>query len=327
MDKLIIFGDSLSSISTFLIEATLREIKKVDAIEAVAICDAGRTEPDHFIFVALRRIAASFLKWVFNPAYQFSMRKHTMINLYTLARRFDIRVVVPEGRDINHPVFIKWLKDELKPSACLSFFCPQIFQKELIDVFDYSVNYHNSLLPEYGGIGATPWSLYNGASESGFTYHRINEKIDRGNILYQEAIPVGPETILPDFEYEKITRAADAISSVLEMMKNRDKGILQEERGSYFGWRDFKEMTTINHPSAIDFSELQRRLKYFRVLSIKIGDRTYRVTKLEQIKSPGRDINPGRCLCFTTKDDIMVKPTRFLYLPFPLYALYCFMRT
>jgi len=322
MEKIIIFGDSLSYVTTILLEATLKEIEKRDDAEVIAVCDTSGKDPKNFIVTAIRKITANFLKWLFNEEYRFSLEKNRLMNLYIVARRFGLNVIVPNDRNINHPEFIRLLKTELKPTICLSYFCPQIFRKELLDIFDWAANYHNSLLPEYGGIGATPWSLYKGESKSGFTFHLIDEKIDRGNILYQEAIPVTPKTFLPDLEYDKTSGAADAITLVLKMMSNRDKGRPQHGTGSYYGWKEYKNITEIENPQTFSFSELEKRLSAFRVLSIKIGDRVYDVTKLKKMDSSYKNKSQNRGLCFITSDNITVKPSRFLFLPLSLYALY-----
>ena len=76
------------------------------------------------------------------------------------------------------------------------------------------INIHPSLLPRYRGPSPIQWTILSGDSETGVTIIRMNEKMDAGNILYQETIAVGPEdnaitlsdrlskrsaVILPDF--------------------------------------------------------------------------------------------------------------------------------
>jgi methionyl-tRNA formyltransferase len=49
-----------------------------------------------------------------------------------------------------------------------------------------SVNFHNSLLPQYRGTHPVSWVLINDEKETGVTLHLIDEKIDNGPIIYQE---------------------------------------------------------------------------------------------------------------------------------------------
>lgn len=52
------------------------------------------------------------------------------------------------------------------------------------------VNIHTELLPDYRNAQSIIWPIHNGETQTGFTIHRINEFIDRGDILYQEAYPI-----------------------------------------------------------------------------------------------------------------------------------------
>jgi methionyl-tRNA formyltransferase len=51
-------------------------------------------------------------------------------------------------------------------------------------------NLHASLLPDYRGAAPINYAVINGEEKSGATTFFINEKIDEGNILLQEEIPV-----------------------------------------------------------------------------------------------------------------------------------------
>jgi methionyl-tRNA formyltransferase len=53
-------------------------------------------------------------------------------------------------------------------------------------------NLHASLLPDYRGAAPINYAIINGEEKTGATTFFINEKIDEGNILLQEEIPVFP---------------------------------------------------------------------------------------------------------------------------------------
>lgn len=53
-------------------------------------------------------------------------------------------------------------------------------------------NLHASLLPDYRGAAPINYAIINGEEKTGATTFFINEKIDEGNILLQEEIPVLP---------------------------------------------------------------------------------------------------------------------------------------
>ena len=52
------------------------------------------------------------------------------------------------------------------------------------------VNIHPSLLPSFPGAHAVQDALDHGVTVSGVTVHFIDEEVDHGPIIYQEAIPV-----------------------------------------------------------------------------------------------------------------------------------------
>ena len=61
-----------------------------------------------------------------------------------------------------------------------------ILTKEDLKIPRYAaINYHDSLLPKYAGVNATTWSLLEGETNHGITWHIIDERIYMGGILYQ----------------------------------------------------------------------------------------------------------------------------------------------
>jgi methionyl-tRNA formyltransferase len=52
------------------------------------------------------------------------------------------------------------------------------------------INIHPSLLPKYRGPSPIQWAIWNGDTETGITFIRMNEKMDAGNILYRETMTI-----------------------------------------------------------------------------------------------------------------------------------------
>jgi len=55
------------------------------------------------------------------------------------------------------------------------------------------VNIHPSLLPKYKGLKAWEQAMEAGEKEAGCTVHLVNEEVDAGQILAQQAVPILPE--------------------------------------------------------------------------------------------------------------------------------------
>lgn len=52
------------------------------------------------------------------------------------------------------------------------------------------INIHCEVLPAFQGAASVIWPIFEGLSQTGFTLHQIDEQIDTGPILYQEAFPL-----------------------------------------------------------------------------------------------------------------------------------------
>jgi len=292
-------------------------------VQVVAVCDNGRRKPIPLLYSMFRKIAVAGLMRLFEPDSQVFLKRLAFSNLHNVARRFRVKVVVPPDRNINHPEFVQYLRRNLRPAIGLSFGCLQIFGRELLSVFDKAVNYHNGLLPEYGGLCATRWSIYHGEPQSGFTFHLMNEMIDDGHILIQGAVPLAPNANPLEVEFRKTLKAANYVEKVIDMLREPDLGRPQSGTVSYFGRKELKNITTIYDPSAYAYGELQRRLRCFQVLYFPIRGRMYEVTKIREVDGP----RPGRHeFCFVTSDERPLKLHRFLHMPFPLYRICRLMR-
>jgi len=178
------------------------------------------------------------------------------------------------------------------------------------------VNYHNGLLPKYRGVGATLWSIYNGEKESGFSLHLMNEEFDEGPILLQGSIPLRTDHTIFDIEYEKVISTTKSIPLLFDKLIENEEGMPQAGEAHYYSRKDLRRMRNIGEPSALSSCEFLKRLRSFIMLNIKINGNWYRVTKLEQVKE---NIDTSKTLCFRTRDGVIMRPTRFDFLPLTLY--------
>ena len=63
--------------------------------------------------------------------------------------------------------------------------------KKVFSILPFGMlNIHHELLPDYQNAQSVIWQIYNGSKNTGYTIHKINEKIDAGEILLQEALPI-----------------------------------------------------------------------------------------------------------------------------------------
>lgn len=67
-----------------------------------------------------------------------------------------------------------------------------------------TLNIHDSLLPKYAGFSPLIWALINGESEVGVTAHMMNDELDAGDIVRQEAVTVGPADTATDLFHKTV---------------------------------------------------------------------------------------------------------------------------
>lgn len=74
--------------------------------------------------------------------------------------------------------------------VCLAGFL-RLVKRPLLDVFPNKIlNIHPSLLPAFPGLESWKQALDAGASEAGCTVHFVDEGMDTGPIILQEAVPI-----------------------------------------------------------------------------------------------------------------------------------------
>ncbi|OPX95782.1 MAG: Methionyl-tRNA formyltransferase [Syntrophorhabdus sp. PtaB.Bin006] len=78
------------------------------------------------------------------------------------------------------------------------------------------VNVHPSLLPKYRGPSPIQWALWNGDKETGITFIRMNEKMDAGNVLYQETVAIEPDDTLITLSDRLSRRSAEILPEFIQ---------------------------------------------------------------------------------------------------------------
>ncbi len=82
-------------------------------------------------------------------------------------------------------------------------------------------NLHGSLLPRYRGAAPIHWSVINGDTETGVTSFKLKHKIDTGDLLFQEKIPIGKTETTGDI-YDKLKELGATV--ILKTVKAIDAG-------------------------------------------------------------------------------------------------------
>jgi len=79
----------------------------------------------------------------------------------------------------------------------------QILKQVLLDLPSKGcINVHPSLLPKYRGAAPIQRCMMAGESETGVTIMEVVQKLDAGDIILQEKVSIGPDTLFPELEEE-----------------------------------------------------------------------------------------------------------------------------
>ena len=82
----------------------------------------------------------------------------------------------------------------LRPEVGVVAAYGQLIRRDLLALPAHGmVGVHPSLLPKYRGAAPVAWALLNGEARSGVTIFRLNERLDAGEMISQQVIPIEPQ--------------------------------------------------------------------------------------------------------------------------------------
>lgn len=106
-------------------------------------------------------------------------------------RALELNIPVYTPEKVNDPAFLSELKALDADIIVVSAF-GRILKSELLQLLPYGViNIHGSLLPLYRGASPINAVLHDGQTETGITIMYMNEGMDEGDIMLQEALTIG----------------------------------------------------------------------------------------------------------------------------------------
>ena len=148
---------------------------------------------------------------------------HWFDSVYELAKKNNLNVKT------NEPYY-----DEVKnaqPDVIFSFYYRSIIDMKILDLAPLGAfNMHGSLLPKYRGRACVNWAVLNGETETGVTLHHMTKYADRGNIVAQEAVPIGENETSHEVFMKIIPAAGRVLSRSLDdILSDNAEGFVQDE--------------------------------------------------------------------------------------------------
>ncbi|MCK1709654.1 MULTISPECIES: formyltransferase family protein [unclassified Bradyrhizobium] len=96
-------------------------------------------------------------------------------------------ISVAELRELNQ---LRKVIADLRPAAVVISSFDRIIPPQILALCRF-VNVHYSLLPHYRGRANVNWAIINGETTAGISIHLVIPELDGGNLLFQQAIPIG----------------------------------------------------------------------------------------------------------------------------------------
>ncbi len=169
----------------------LGEMKTVDLVAVVKIDSKGSIVNKKDLFVkgfGLTQAGKMGFVSVFNSLINiidnfFFFRLGFLKSLKSAAAAYDAKYKVMQNP--NDKSNIQWLEN-LNIDLIISYSAPCVFHNDLLKLPKLGcINLHCSLLPLYAGLLPSFWALYKNSESFGATVHKMDNKIDNGDILGQ----------------------------------------------------------------------------------------------------------------------------------------------
>ncbi|WP_343128115.1 methionyl-tRNA formyltransferase [Buchnera aphidicola (Takecallis taiwana)] len=109
------------------------------------------------------------------------------------------------------------------------------------------INVHASLLPNWRGAAPIQWAILKGEKKTGITIIQMDEKLDSGQILYQQSCNILPDDTTSSLLNKLSQIGSKVILKVLKKIQNKNIiPIIQDEKKATYAKKLSKSMGKIN---------------------------------------------------------------------------------
>ena len=172
-----------------------------------------------------------------------------------------------------------------------------------------AINVHPSLLPRYRGPSPLQWVIWNGEKETGITVIKMSERMDAGDILFQEPTPVEREEDASTLSDRLSLRASEILPPLVEEVKAHglSAGLPQQDDLATYTPMITKEMGRIDwNASAFEIVRQVRALVLWPTAYTFLDERMVKVfTVVEGSHDTPPAASPGSVLS-TSREGIEV---------------------
>lgn len=232
------------------------------------------------------------------------------VKKFAIAKRIDF--LQPD--DLTNEVFIEKLRS-LKPDiiVVVAF---KILPEIIFDIPVHGIfNLHASLLPKYRGAAPINRAIMNGEPETGVTTFFLEKKVDTGNVILQQKIPILPEDNAGTLHDKLSELGAEVVMKTIDLIDKSDKNIppviIQNDSLSSKAPKIFKEDCLLSwNDLSVKIHNKIRGLSPYPAAYTRMIDKNIKILKsrLTEIKSesgPGVITISDNKLLVSTKDNLL----------------------
>ena len=188
-----------------------------------------------------RTFLGSIWKLVKESSLLFCAVRFAQLMRYRMAGATMSRVCKQRGirvsttRDINAQETIAEIK-AISPDLLVSLYTMHIYGADVLAVPHFgAIGSHPSILPNYRGLEVFFWAMANNEDTTGVSVFTIDRKVDAGQVLREETMPIRPEQTMNEV-YRMVTECAGRllVAAIRDIDAGRATYRKPEGAGSYY---------------------------------------------------------------------------------------------
>jgi methionyl-tRNA formyltransferase len=188
------------------------------------------------------------------PWFEGAGLKQQLTDIEQLCRQLDLPFL--ETPFIGHPDTLAAMQ-RADAHLGISLGNPYIPKRIFMQPGMGMINIHGEVLPEFQNAQSIIWQIHEGSGFTGYTIHKIDQRIDTGDILKQERFPIPfretlEETVRCGVD-EILRRAGSGLVDVINHYPEMEKQARAQGKGRSF--------TT---PSMVQFRRIKRQFEHLK---------------------------------------------------------------
>lgn len=231
-------------------------------------------------------------------------RKIEPSDVKALALKHQLRILQPDKlKDLSFLAELRACQAELFVVVAFRILPEDVFMMPPAGC----INLHASLLPQYRGAAPINWAIINGERETGLTTFFIQKRVDTGNVILQEKIPIGSDETFEEMHDKMAEIGAALLLKTIDLIEaGQAQPLLQDSSLATPAPKLSPEMGRIDwDKSAVQIHNLVRGL------SSRPGAYTFRDGKritILRTRPQDRVVNtrPGTIIQADSKEGIVV---------------------